>query len=207
MSRLRVISVWVVAISALFIVYRVYNRISDTPVIQPPGTPSAYDLPEPVFGDGPSIAGTTQVGQAENARYTFVDEQTKKVTRVFGFEKLLNPESGSRRWNLQKPYISMYEKTFDCEITADRGALTVETIKGNPSPTEGKLCENVVIRIRAKEANGAEDSVVYMDELIYNSEAFEFSTEGRFGWSVRRPDMEGTGCCWLQRSHEPDRVS
>lgn len=193
MSRLRVISVWVVAISALFIVYRVYNRISDTPVIQPPGTPSAYDLPEPVFGDGPSIAGTTQVGQAENARYTFVDEQTKKVTRVFGFEKLLNPESGSRRWNLQKPYISMYEKTFDCEITADRGALTVETIKGNPSPTEGKLYENVVIRIRAKEANGAEDSVVYMDELIYNSERSEFSTEGPVRLVSPRADMEGTG--------------
>lgn len=193
MSRLRIISVWVVAVSSILIVYRIYNRISDTPVIEPPGAPSAYDLSAPIFDETSPAIGPARVGEAENARYTFVDEQTKKVTRVFGFQKLLNPEAGTRKWNLQKPYMHMYEKGFDCEITADRGTLTVETLKGNPSPTEGQLYENVVIRIRAKDTDRPIDSMIYLDHLNYNSERSEFSTDGPLRVVSPRADMVGRG--------------
>jgi hypothetical protein len=183
----------VVAVSAILIVYRIYNRIADTPAIEPPDQTGA-DLPDPVFDEGsPTINGTVVVGQAENARYTFVDDQTKEVTRVFGFQKLLNPEAGTRKWNLQKPYINMYEKTFDCEITADRGTLTVETVKGNPSPTDGQLYDNVVIRVRARQTDRPIDSVIYMDQLNYNSERSEFSTEGPLRVVSPRAEMEARG--------------
>jgi hypothetical protein len=191
MPRMRVISVWAVAISAVLIAYRVYNRVSKTPVIEPPDAPSAQSLPNTPF-DGPRV-GPATVGQAENARYTFIDEQTRQVTRVFGFGKLLNPETGSRKWNLQKPYITMYERTFDCEITADRGAMTVETVKGNPSPTDGQLYENVVISIRGKDSDEPIDSAIYLDELSYNSERSEFSTEGPVRIVSPQVEMEGRG--------------
>jgi len=191
MSRLRVISVWVVALSGILVAYRVYNRISKTPVIEVPQAPSAHELPHTEF-DGPSI-GPATVGKAENARYTFVDEATRQVTRAFGFERLLNTEAGSRQWNLQKPYISMYERTFDCDITAEQGTLTVETVKGNPSPTDGRLRTNVVIRIRTKDTEEPADTFIHLDELNYSSERSEFWTEGPLRITNPRLEMEGRG--------------
>jgi hypothetical protein len=193
MSKYRVLTVWVVAVSAILIVYRLYNRWSGTPQIEPPGQRTGADLPVPEFGsDDPSIGGA-RVGSVKNSYFTFRDPETKKLKRVLRFEKLLKPKNNSRRWPVVKPRMDMYEDKFTCRITADKGLIEVETVNKNPNPTEAELYENVVIRIHSTDPEKPGDSFIYLDQLTYNSDRSEFSTDGPIRLVSDDAEMEGTG--------------
>ena len=196
MSKFRVVMVWCVAVSAILIVYRLYNRFSNTPQIQPPNKKITADVPIPEFDpDGPEIAQGTAVGEVKQSVFTFVNEETKKLERVFGFEKLLNPDTNtkSRRWPLLKPYMNMYEDDFTCKITSDKGTVQVDTVNNNPNPTEAELYDNVVIHIKSTDPAQPSDSWIYVDTLTYNSERSEFFTEGPMRLVSDDAEMEGVG--------------
>jgi hypothetical protein len=200
MSRLRVLMVWCVAISAILIVYRLYNRVSRTPQIETPSKEPGEELVIPEFDpDAPKI-GSTTIGNVKQSRYTVRDEKTKKLKQVFGFEKLLNPQEKSRKWPLLKPYMNMYEDSFTCRITSEKGTVQVETVNNNPTPTEAELYENVVIRIRPVDPSDGGESTIYMDHLSYNSERSEFSTDGPLRLVSEGTEMEGRGMMLIYNS-------
>ena len=184
---------WVVVVSAILIVFRVYNRISGTVVIEPPEQRSRLDMPVPEFDpDAPKI-GDASLGDVKESVYRFFNEETKELERVFGFDELLKAGKNSNRWPLVKPYMTMYDDDFTCKVTSDRGIVQVETVNNNPSPTQAELYDNVVIHIVSSDPESPSDSKIYMDTLLYDSERSEISTEGPLRFVSEDSEMVGTG--------------
>jgi len=176
---MRKILLWFIALVFVLAAYLFYNSITGTPNIpvqQSSGTLENIDVPE--FDDQSPKIGDTAVGNVELAKFVILNEKTKMVERVVGFEKLLNPNSGSDQWKLQKPYMNIYDDDFRCEITSERGTVRVETVAGNPSPTDAHLIGDVQIHIYPLKEGGLGKSSIYLDDLIYDSERSEFSTDG-----------------------------
>lgn len=184
---------WVVAVSAILIVYRVYNRVTGTVVIDPPEKRSSIDMPIPEFdSDAPKI-GDASLGTVKDAVYTFCNPDTNELERIFGFEKLLKAEKKSNIWPLVKPYMTMYNDGYTCKVKSDRGTVQVETVNNNPNPTEAQLYDNVVIHIISTDPANPGDSYIYMDTLVYDSERSEISTEGPIRFVSDNAEMVGKG--------------
>ncbi len=111
--------VWLITVGAVLLIYLLYTLLVGSPDIQiDQNAESAVDIQVPQFG---AQTGEIKVGNAERARFTVLDEETKKLKRVFGFEKLLNPNQEDEKWKLQKPYMDIYDEKFFCQIESDRG--------------------------------------------------------------------------------------
>jgi hypothetical protein len=185
--------VWLAAVAVVFGVYLSYNQLVDTPDIQTwQDRQDTGDIEVPDFDDQSAKIGGAAVGAVEQAQYTVLDEN-KNVKRVFGFEKLLNPDQGTEKWKLQKPYMNIYQQNVRYEIVSDRGTVQVETIAGNPSPTDAHLIDNVRIHIRPVSADGPAESTIKLDDLIYDSERSEFKTDGPVTIVSEDGEMQGTG--------------
>lgn len=193
MPKLRKIMIWCVAVSAILIVFRVYNRIAGVEKIVPPPKNEEEVIKAPTFNPDGSRIGSAMVEDVDEARYKFYDEVTKKLERELGFKKLLNPGDRSKKWQLREPYMFMYEDDFVCRITSEKGTVQVEAVNNNPTPTDAELYDNVVIRIQSRAAVPAADTVIYMDRLLYNSERSEFYTNGPIKLVSEKAEMEGTG--------------
>ncbi len=193
MSKLRKIMIWCVAVSAILIVFRVYNRIAGMPTITPPPKSEGEVIEAPTFNRDGSRIGSAFVEDVGEALYKFYDEVTKKLKRELGFKKLLNPGDRSKRWQLREPFMVMYDDDFVCRITSERGTVQVEAVNNNPTPTDAELYDNVVIRIQSTKAAPSADTVIYMDRLSYNSERSEFYTSGPIKLISDKAEMQGTG--------------
>ncbi|MCD6395870.1 MAG: LPS export ABC transporter periplasmic protein LptC [Planctomycetes bacterium] len=193
MPKLRKIMIWCVAVSALLIVFRVYNRITGIPKIVPPPKNEGEVIEAPTFNREGSRIGSAMVDRVGESRYKFYDPVTKKLERELGFKKLLNPGDRSKKWQLREPYMIMYNDDSVCRITSKRGTVQVETVDNNPTPTDAELYDNVVIRIQSTAAVPAPDTVIYMDRLLYNSERSVFHTNGPIKLISEKAEMEGTG--------------
>jgi lipopolysaccharide export system protein LptA len=193
MLKQRKFLVWLIAVAVVFLIYLSYNRLVDTPDIQiRQDRQDTDDIEVPDFDDQSASIGGAAVGAVERARYTVLDEN-KNVKRIFGFAKLLNPDEGSEKWKLQEPYMNVYQQDVRYEIVSDRGTVQVETVAGNPSPTDAHLIDNVRIHIRPVDADGPVESTIYLDDLIYNSERSEFRTDGPITIISEDGKMEGKG--------------
>ena len=193
MLKRRKFLVWLAAVAVVFLVYLSYNQLVDTPDIQTrQDRQDTGDIEVPDFDDQSAKIGGAAVGAVEQAQYTVLDEN-KNVKRVFGFEKLLNPDQGTKKWKLQKPYMNIYQQNVRYEIVSDRGTVQVETIAGNPSPTDAHLIDNVRIRICPVSADGPAESTIKLDDLIYDSERSEFKTDGPVTIVSEDGEMQGTG--------------
>ncbi len=192
----RRITIGLAALVAVLLVFAVYNWFSDTPAI-------TVSLPPTVQGGGiqmPTDVGDAaiEVGQVtpwdtERAVFEFRDEQTKKLNRVFGFEKLLNPRDQSTKRRLQNPYMKIFEDNFRCRITADLGSVVGEKIQGKYSPQNADLSGNVRIYIRSTDPTDPVAATIHLDELTYSSERSEFATDGPVKIFSTEAEMSGTG--------------
>ena len=193
MLKQRKFLVWLIAVAVVFGVYLSYNQLVDTPEIQiQQDRQDTSDIEVPDFDDQSARIGGAAVGAVERAQYTVLDEN-KNVKRIFGFEKLLNPDEGSENWKLQEPYMNVYQQDVRYEIVSDRGTVRVETVAGNPSPTDAHLIDNVKIHIRPVDADGPAESTIYLDDLFYDSERSEFKTDGPVTIISEDGKMEGKG--------------
>ena len=181
--------IWLAAFAAVFLIYLVYNFITVTPEIKIHEEQSGMDIEVPDFS---GQQGDTKVGEVDDARFTVLDEQTKELKRVFGFDKLLNPEDNNNKWHLLKPYMNFYDNKYNCELVSDEGDVEVEVVAGKVRPTNALLYDNVVIKIIPKE-EGQIGSTIYLDTLVYNSERSEYSTDGPVKVVSEKAVMEGTG--------------
>jgi hypothetical protein len=185
--------VWLAAILAVFGAYVVYNHTVDTPDIQiQQGEEGTSNIEVPEFDAESAQIGEAAVGTVEVAEYTVLDEN-KNVKRVFGFDKLLNPDENDEAWKLQKPYMNIYEQDAVYEIESDRGTVEVETIGGKPSPTDAHLIDNVKIHIRPTSNEGPTEATIRLEELVYNSERSEYTTDGPLKIVSEDGQMEGEG--------------
>ena len=190
MDKKRKFRIWLAAFGSVLLVFLAYNFLIDTPEIRIDGYgESGDDIVVPRFEDQ---EGDTRVGSVDTARFRILDEVTKELRRVYGFERLLNPGQTEGQWQMLKPYMYIYDDKFNCEITSDMGDVAVEEVAGKSSPTDARLYENVVIRVIPRQ-QGQLASTIYLDDLVYNSERSEYSTEGPVKVISQEGVMEGTG--------------
>ncbi len=190
MDKKRKFRIWLTAFGSVLLVFLAYNFLIDTPEIRIDGYDESGD--DIVVPDFPDQEGDTRVGSVNTARFRILDEVTKELRRVYGFEKLLNPGQTGGQWQMLKPYMYIFDDKFNCEITSDMGDVIIEEVAGKSSPTEAKLYENVVIRVIPKQ-QGQSASTIYLDDLFYNSERSEYSTEGPIKVISQDGVLEGKG--------------
>lgn len=189
----RKLVILVIALAVVVGIFLIFNQFSPTPAIDSAQQSSGPGLEMPPFATDDQQIGEVTAGPVLQSRYTLLDPQTKQLKRVFGFERLLNPNSRNERWRLQKPYMRMFETGFHCWITADRGNVQVEKIDGAPSPTDAQLFDNVRIHIRSTNAKDPVEATLYMDDLNFSSERSEFATEGPVRLYSAEAELVGKG--------------
>jgi lipopolysaccharide export system protein LptA len=135
--------------------------------------------------------GVLAPGQITQARYTVRNPDTKQLERVFGFSKLLR-QSGDD-WDIEQPYLKMFEKTFTCDLTSDSGTVAIEMVGSQPMPKDAQLKGNVIIHIVPEQDSKASQTFIYLDDVIFNSTNSQFSTDGPVRLISEDAEMVGTG--------------
>jgi hypothetical protein len=176
MGRKIIIGVAATLITAAL--FAAYLRLTGNKGISISGGSAVQDVPDRPFDPQAKRIDDTIIHSAEQSRYTILDPRTKRVYRIFGFEKLLNPGSQSNNWQVEKPYINFFEKQFNCRMDAERGIFEVETSGGNPVPQNAQFTGKVAIRLQPTQGQGFKETVILMDDLSYSSERSEFFTNG-----------------------------
>ena len=119
------------SLGVVLAVYILYTGTSDTRMIE---TDSGVEFVESVadsnvgdFEGNVGKIGDIGLGPVHKAYFINVNKETNALEREWGFEKLLHEAEGF--WELEKPYVNVFESDFVCYITADRGLVQVETGK------------------------------------------------------------------------------
>jgi len=198
--------IWLSSLIVVLAVYLVYNQIVETPEIRlPQGRQTIIDVNMPGLDEGSAKIADTAIGTVQLSRFVELDEKTKQLRRVSGFERLENPPKGSEKWKLVKPYMDIYGDEFNVHITSDHGTAKIETIAGNPSPTDAQLIGNVVIKIKSPDSGGPSDTTINLDDLVYNSERSEFTTDGPVKLTSQNGRMQGNGMILIYNT-QLDRI-
>ena len=141
--------IWLISFAVVLVVFLLYRAVSNTGAIKI--TRPDYGLERTDANQFIADSNAGQVGQAkleylERARFETVDRKTRKLKRVVGFEKVLH-KSGNE-WELDKPYMNVFQDKLRCDITADTGTIEIENVEGaDPAPKWAVLKGNVVVHI------------------------------------------------------------
>ncbi len=193
MTTLRKILVYLLALALSVFAFIGYNHFFGTPKITPQDSRGAPDIDVPEFGKDSSGIGNVKIGTVKPSRFVDLDEN-KNIKQIFGYDELLNPDEGTDQWKLNKPYMNIFEGNSRYKITSDRGTVRVEDVAGKPSPTDAHLKDDVVIQILSNPSDaGPTETNIYLDDLIYNSERSEFSSDGPVKIVSDQGTMQGTG--------------
>lgn len=177
---MRKLLIGLISLGGAFAAYTLFISLSGAPMSQTNSgiglVESAADSNAGNFDSGVGKIGPVGLGSMRKARYITLNKQTKVVEREFGFEKLLHDARGL--WDIEKPYMNIYQRNFKCYITADNGQVQVEDAIGKPTPKDATFSGNVVIHILPTEASGMPESHVYLDDISFLSEKSQLATDG-----------------------------
>lgn len=173
-------------------IYFIYNRLSRTPPIAASNSRQLTELIADVCDSNGSVGmmGEVGVGVVGNVRYTTLNAQ-KQVEREFGFEKLLHQDGND--WEIEKPYMRVYRRSFKCEISGERAKVVVETAAGRVTPKEGLLTGDVKVRIWPQRGGGLGEAVMYLDDIAFVGDKSLFSTAGMVEFVSDDVRLVGTG--------------
>jgi hypothetical protein len=184
----RKLLIGLISLAAVFAVFVLYNRISETPPIDVDTPPGPADT---VIQSNEGTIADVGVGTVRKAKYIRLNAH-KQLDREFGFEKLLHEEGDE--WEIEKPYMNIFRDNFKCLITAERGKVQIEDAVGRPTPKDATLTGNVVIHILPEDPLGSiKESFVYLDDIVFISEMSRFSTDGPVKFVSSDARMLGTG--------------
>jgi len=185
-------TIWLVSFLAVLVVYFVYNRLSRTPTIPTDIMLTPAGQLADVRDSNTSVGkvGDVGVGIIKNAQYTTLNDQ-KQVEREFGFEELLHQDGND--WEIEKPYMNIYRRSFNCSITGERAKVAVEVAGGRITPRQGMLMGNVTIRILPRQKDAAGEMTLYLDDIAFSADKSLFSTAGPVELVSQNVRMTGTG--------------
>ncbi len=184
----------VISLVGVLVIFLLYNSMSKTP--SDLGDMKDFDS---TIADG-NFAGSdvnigrfgeVGVGTIRTARYYTYDERTKEVEREWGFETLLHQSSDM--WEIEKPFMNIYESSFKCYITADKGEVKMESAVEKPIPKDAAFTGNVLIHIVPEESSDIKESHIYLDDIIFLSDKSQLSTSGPVKFISDDAQMLGTG--------------
>ncbi len=169
-----------------------YLQLSGTATFEPPAeTAEEVRMPRPAAQQQPG--GQTIIHGAEQSYYVTRDPETRQVQRIFGFSRLMNPGSPAARWHVEKPYIIVYEQSYQYRMDADSGQFQIERAGTTVVPRDGRLEGNVTIQIRPHPDTDVAEATLTLDDLMFSSERTEFSTGGPVRLTSDQVDLFGQG--------------
>lgn len=169
----RKLFVWFISLLVVSLIYLIYNSLSGTPQIvidKSAGPIKGVDD----FGREIGKIGDVGVGEVEKSRYTEYKNQI--LVGEFGFKRLLH--KAGDEWEIEEPYRNIFRPRFKCNITADKGSVSVDSAGGRPNPGDATLYGNVEIRIFPEADSDMPPSTLYLDYIDFISERSLFRTSG-----------------------------
>lgn len=186
--------VGLISLAAVLAAYLLYSIVSKTPTIEIDTTPETntaiVDTNIGDFDDEVGTIGEVGVGTVRKAKYVHLNEQ-KQVDRELGFEKLLHEEGNE--WEIEKPYMNIFQRNLDCLLTADRAKVQVETVGGRPSPKDARFTGNVIAHILPQASSDVKEGFLYLDDITFISDKSQFFTLGPVEYVSQDTQMLGSG--------------
>ncbi|MHC4215066.1 MAG: hypothetical protein ACYSWP_17030 [Planctomycetota bacterium] len=180
-SKLRTVLLWFASLLVVIAIFFLSTRLSQRPAITLTPDHNLLDyLPEvnetPDSNSASAIEGT-EIIDVVDAEYITRDEITKEIIQRWGFASVLTSQGD--QWELEKPFIDLFRKQFNCSIRAEKGILRVEQSSAQFDPREGQLQGNVTITLKPKNENDqSSEALIYLDDLTFTSEESRFFTDG-----------------------------
>jgi hypothetical protein len=191
--RSRTILIGLLSLAAVLAIYLLYSQLSKAPQIDIDiGAKSIDTAADSNVGDFDSEIGKIgDIGIVGLTKPVFRHLKNGRVDRELGFEELLHEVKGE--WEVEKPYINIYQPNFNCSVTADRGKIQIEIAGGGPSPKDATFTGNVVVHILPESGSDIKESFIYLNDLIFISEKSLLSTAGPVRFVSQDAQMLGTG--------------
>jgi hypothetical protein len=162
----RKLKIWIIstcAVLAAFVLFKIFANTGNIRVSKTNYQDSNIYTTDSNYG----AIGPAKVGSITQARFEKYNKKTRKLERVVGFEKVLH--TSGDMWDLEKPFMSVYQENIRCDITADKGYVQVENLQGSsPSPKEAVLKGNVVVHILGQ--GKRTDSFIYLKEVAFDDD-------------------------------------
>ncbi len=140
--------VGLISVAAVLAIYLLYSLISKTPAFdidtEPEFVETITDSNVGEFGGEIGKIGGVGVEGLKNPVYQHRNKNGQ-IDREFGFDELLYRVEDV--WEVEKPWMNVYQRSFECYITADKGTTRLETAIGRPTPKDATFTGNVVIHI------------------------------------------------------------
>ena len=183
-----------ISLGAVLAAYLLYSIVGKTPPIEiDTGSEledTIVDTNAGALGDKVGTIGEVGIGTVRKAKYVHLNEQ-KQVDRELGFQKLLHEEGNE--WEIEKPYMNIFQRNLDCLLTADRARVQVETVGERPSPKDAVFTGNVVAHILPKATTDVQEGFLYLDDVTFLSDKSHFFTLGPVKYVSQNIQMLGSG--------------
>ncbi|MBN2137378.1 MAG: hypothetical protein JW720_06205 [Sedimentisphaerales bacterium] len=191
MSFLRKILVAMLALASVVGIYVLYRRSGAAPVLE--ARRDANSLNADVTGrDGVAgKIGPATITTLKGPKYVTRNKETKEIEREFGFADLVRTMGDV--WEVEKPWMNMYQSKLEVRVHADKGTTEIETVVGSSTPKDATFVGNVVIEVIPVDANDYKHTTIYLDSLIFLSDKSEFSTPGPVKLVSEDVQMTGRG--------------
>jgi len=178
---------WLVSVMSVLVVYLVVTSLSERPEIEIDSVEEFSD-DESKFDNKIGRIGDTGVVGMQNPKFEHRNKDGE-VDRVIGFEELLYEEGDL--WDIKKPYMNLFRRSFKCYLTADMGNVLLEP--DTRQPKEATLMDNVVVHILPQTGSDMKESRIYLDDIFFAAERSLFSTAGPVRFVSERAEMLGRG--------------
>lgn len=185
----RQFKIWFISTCVVVAAFALYKMFGDTGNIQRSKT--EYQQENRLLNDVNSgQIGPAKVEYVEHARFETIDPGTRKLKRVVGFEKVLH--KAGDLWELEKPYMNVYQENIRCDITGDKGIVELENLQGaNPTPKQAIMKGNVVVHVFGQGKRA--DSFIYLDEVAFDSDRSMLWSNDDVNFVSEEADLVGKG--------------
>jgi hypothetical protein len=146
-SKLRAILIGLISLAAVLAIYLLYSFASKNPQIDIDMGAKSFDAVADVNTDefDSKIGKIADIGIGVLRKTVYGHTKNGRVDREFGFEELLREVKNE--WEVEKPFLNIYQNDFKCFITADEGKVHVEDAASRPSPKDATFTGNVTVHI------------------------------------------------------------
>jgi hypothetical protein len=191
--NLRRLFIGLIVLAGLLGAYLLYTRVSGTPPID-----VNVAGPSPGPRSRAADANAEQIGNLADVEVLAVKRtrlvhtnENNEVDRELRFEDLLHREKN--QWEITNPFMKLYLPRFQCEVTADRGRVQLETAYGQLVPDDAEFEGNVVIHIIPAEPNDPAECFIHLDDISFIADQSLFSSRRSVTLISRVARLTGTG--------------
>jgi hypothetical protein len=186
--------VGLISLIVVIVLFMLYNRLGTTTQSdtgkQTKFIDTIKDINDADLEKQISSISDVGVGTVEKAVY-IKRGKNQQVEREWGFEKLLNESRNI--WEIEKPFMNIYQRNFTCYITADTGKVQVETAVGKSTPKDATFTSNVLIHIVPSGSGNIKESHIYLDDITFLSEKSLLTTANSVRFITEDARMFGKG--------------